>query len=120
MPTRAPEGLSEPDRRPADVRAAALAATASLFGLGVVVLAGLGPREAGSAAAIFPPWWSQARVIEAAASAGDIVSRGGAGDVVLVRGDPATLRTRLRAAGALLLLDPQTAGLCAPPRSPNP
>lgn len=88
------------------------------MGLAVVIVIGAAPRQADRAAAVFPPWWSEARVVAAAASAGDIASRGGAANIVLVRGDPATLRSRLRAAGALLLLDPQAAGFCASPRSP--
>jgi hypothetical protein len=84
-----------------------------------VVLSATGPRDPSRAAAVFPPWWGERRVIGAAASAGDIVARGGAVNVVLVRGDPATLQARLRTAGALFLLDPLAAGFCGPARGPS-
>jgi hypothetical protein len=75
------------------------------------------PRTPGRVAAVFPPWWNAARVIGAAADAGDIAGAGGAPFIVILRGNPATLNQRARDAGALLLLDPALAGVCARPAS---
>jgi len=75
------------------------------------------PRTAGRVAAVFPPWWDAARVVSAAAAAGDIAGAGGAPFIVILRGDPAALNQRARTAGALLLLDPALAGACARPAS---
>lgn len=76
------------------------------------------PRTPGRIAAVFPPWWSPAQVASAAVSAGDIAGAGGASFVMILRGDPASLERKARAAGALLLLDPAAAGLCAPLNTP--
>jgi len=75
------------------------------------------PRTPGRVAAVFPPWWDAARVIGAAGTAGDIAGAGGAPFIVILRGDPAALSQRARTAGALLLLDPALAGVCARPVS---
>lgn len=74
------------------------------------------PRTPGRVAAVFPPWWSAARIVGAAASAGDIAGAGGAPFVVILRGDPANLAERAKSAGAVLLLDPALAGACARPQ----
>jgi hypothetical protein len=102
------------------VKGAALAAAATALGFGLVVLSAAGPRDPSRAAAVFPPWWSETHILTAAASAGDIVARGGLANVVLVKGDPATLQQRLRSAGAWLLLDPLAAGICGPSRGQRP
>lgn len=75
------------------------------------------PRTPGRVAAVFPPWWDAARTMGAAGAAGDIAGAGGAPFIVILRGDPATLNKRARAAGALILLDPALAGACARPAS---
>ena len=64
-------------------------------------------------AAVFPPWWSSARVFEAAAAADVAVLRAGAWPaLVIVRpGDPGA-PARLRASGAWLLLDGRAIGGC--------
>lgn len=72
------------------------------------------PRDPSRVAAVFPPWWSVARSVSAAGSAGTIAAVGGAPFIVIVRGDPADLTQRARSAGALLILDPDLAGVCAP------
>ena len=65
-------------------------------------------------AALFPPWWSSARVFGAAAAADVAVLRGGAWPaLVIVRpGDPGA-PARLRARGAWLLLDGRAIAGCA-------
>lgn len=75
------------------------------------------PRTPGRVAAVFPPWWSPAQAVGAAASAGDVAGVGAVPFIVVMRGPPATLAQRARSAGALLLLDPALAGACARPAS---
>ncbi len=108
---------------PATRRFAAVAGPVALAILGVflslfaAVAVDARPRTPGRVAAVFPPWWSSARVIGAAGSAGDIAGAGGASFIVILRGDP-DLSQRARDAGALLLLDPALAGACAPISEP--
>jgi len=47
-------------------------------------------------------------------TAGQIAAIGSAPFIVILRGDPADLAQRARSAGALLVLDPDLAGVCAP------
>lgn len=90
---------------------AACAATAG--GLALVIGAGLAPHGNGRVVAVFPPWWSEARAMNAAGSAGSVAAVGGFRNVVLIRSDSAGLEQRASAAGALLLLDPAAAIGCA-------
>jgi hypothetical protein len=83
------------------------------FGLAAVV--GAPPTDPSRIAAFFPPWWSQARSVAAAASAGDILGVGAAPFVVIVHGDPTTLSRRVRAAGAMFVLASDPLGYCNPP-----
>lgn len=93
---------------------------ALLVGLGIAgtlaMAAGVAPPppKQDRLAVVFPPWWSGAHVAAAGASAGDIVGVGGAPFILILRGDDAGLGARARRAGGLLLLDPATAGMCAP------
>jgi hypothetical protein len=66
-----------------------------------------------SVAAVFPPWWHQGRVFEAAAGAGPLLDTGRASFVVVVGFSDPGVVDRLRAAGALLLVDAAAVG-CAP------
>ena len=79
------------------------------------------PRESGAIVAVFPPWWTASRAFAAASNAGAVVNSGTFPFVVIVRSQRPGLGTRLRAAGAFLLLDPLGIGGCeAPPaRSQN-
>lgn len=105
-------------------RFAAVAGPVALATLGVflslfaAVAVDAQPRTPGRVAAVFPPWWSSARIIGAAASAGDIAGAGGASFIVILRGDAADLSRRARGAGALMLLDPALAGACSPISEP--
>ena len=72
------------------------------------------PRDPARIAAIFPPWWSPAQAFAAAGSAGDVTGVGRSPFILILRGDPSTLAHRARTAGALLILDPDRAGVCAP------
>jgi hypothetical protein len=71
--------------------------------------------DAAAVAVVFPPWWPDARVFAAAAAAGDIVNRGTVPFVLIVQSERPGLGARLRAAGALLVLNPLAAGGCSPP-----
>lgn len=65
-------------------------------------------------AAVFPPWWSAADVREAVDPLGATSSTGRTPNVVTVYGG-ADLQSRLRKAGAWLILDPRV--LACGPRS---
>lgn len=64
-------------------------------------------------AAVYPPWWSDARIASAAASAGDIAAVGGLANIIVIHGEPARLAGNARRSGALLLLGGDAARLCA-------
>lgn len=87
--------------------------------LGAAVAFEAGPRTPRQVAAVFPPWWSQARILEAARDAGAIAAIGGARNVVVVVADDDHLPSRLNAAGALLQLNPTLTGLCVEPLDQN-
>ena len=89
-------------------------AAAILVTLGAAVAAGAAPRDPARIAAVFPPWWTSAQAVSAAASAGQIAGAGGLPFILVLRGEPDALESRLRAAGAWLLLDPDAAGQCIP------
>jgi hypothetical protein len=84
----------------------------SVASLALVVLVGGAPRAGDTVAAVFPPWWTPAQTLGAAGQAGSVAAVGGWRHIIIVKGDPARLQSRLRAAGALALLDPQGAGGC--------
>lgn len=92
-----------------------LATTLAIFsGLFAAAAVNAAPRDPSRVAAIFPPWWSPAQAVAAAGSAGDIAATGSTPFIIILRGDPADLAQRARSVGALLVLDPDLAGLCAP------
>ena len=70
------------------------------------------PATPFAVAAVFPPWWSAARVRAAVEPIGEISSTGRTATVVSVIGGP-DLSQSLRSAGAWLILDPELAG-CTP------
>ena len=81
---------------------------------------GAAPREAGAAAAIFPPWWDAPRSLAAADRAGAVTGVGAQPFIIITATDPAqpqarALASALRAQGAWLVVDPGLAGPCAPP-----
>jgi hypothetical protein len=84
----------------------------------IVVTLGAGPRPGERLlAAVYPPWWSDARIAGAAASAGDIAAAGGVRNVLVIHGDPTGFATRVRRSGALLVLGGDAARLCADPQA---
>lgn len=84
----------------------------ALAGLAAAVAVGLRPQDPREAAAVFPPWWSQARAANAAAVAGNIVAVGVAPFVVVARSDTPDIAAALRAQGAWLVIDPGLAAAC--------
>lgn len=92
---------------------------ANALGIGAAIIATLGiamsvvPADARSVAAVFPPWWTQAQTFQAASNVGDVVRLGRFSSVVIVRDDRKGLAMRLRAAGALILVNALTFGGCA-------
>jgi hypothetical protein len=104
-------------RRSAAAGAVVLSILGALLGLFAAAAVDAQPRTPGRVAAVFPPWWSPAQVIGAAATAGAISGVGAVPFIVILRGDPADLSQRVRSAGALVLLDPALAGACARPAS---
>lgn len=73
------------------------------------------PAQADRVAVIFPPWWTNARIIDAAASAGDIAGAGAHPSILIVASHTPGLGGRLRKAGAVALFSPGLAGQCDTP-----
>jgi hypothetical protein len=95
-----------------------LATTLAIFaGLFAAVAVNAAPSDPSRIAVVFPPWWSPAQTVAAAGAVGDIAAAGGAPFIIILRGDPADLARRARSVGALIVLDPDLAGVCAPKES---
>lgn len=91
---------------------ASVLATLSAIGVTAVMAVTVGSPIAITIVAVFPPWWSAARVFQAAASAGEIVDVGRVPSMIVVRSDRSALAARLRAAGALATLNADDLGGC--------
>jgi hypothetical protein len=114
----------------ARVTAQALLTTFAIFsGLFAAAAVNAAPRDPNRIAVVFHPWWSQAQIVAAAGAAGDIAAAGGAPFVMVLRDHDGRqggerLSDRARSAGALFVLDPDLAGVCAPrdrsPQEPAP
>jgi len=63
-------------------------------------------------AAVFPPWWSSARAIESAATAGAVAGVGAFRFVVILAPITPAYEARLTRAGAWLIIDPRVPRLC--------
>lgn len=64
-------------------------------------------------AAIFPPWWTAHDVLASLTGSDTLILRDGIASTVLLVASPTPgLAGRLRAAGALLILDPKAAAGC--------
>ena len=70
------------------------------------------PSQENSIVAVFPPWWPASRSLMAASEAGAVLDSGAYSFVVVVKSKGPNFVGRLRAAGALLLLDPLGLGGC--------
>jgi hypothetical protein len=98
-------------RRNSAAAGAAVCLALALGSLGPVAMIAARPADPGMVAAVFPPWWSTARILAAAATAGRLTAVGRWSSVVVVRGDEYAA-ARLKSAGALLLIDPRAAIGC--------
>jgi len=102
---------------PTAVRAApGLLATGGAIAATLIVAIGAASPDSEFAAALFPPWWRANRAFEAAASAGAVVGVGLWPSILIVRGRTEDLSARLRAAGAVLVVQ---AGAFVPCRIPG-
>lgn len=94
-----------------------------LVGLAVVctpLLALAEPVQGNQVAAVFPPGWTHRDVLLASASADQTLIRfGSLANIGIVEISSESDMTRLRQAGALLLLDPQALGGCLIGTSPS-
>jgi hypothetical protein len=105
---------AEKDRRLSTLRTwlPALALLAVSFAASAWLM--LRPADGRFVAAVFPPWWDVARSTDAVIAAdGAILGLGGLSSIIVARSDRADFPARLRAAGALLLLDPSQLSFCA-------
>lgn len=116
-----PGGMTAPapPSRKASATWALPLAAATLSTVGVIALAAA-PGRADAMAAVYPPWWSPARAAASAAAEGRLQAIGGGATILIVSSDKPDLARRLRASGALLLLDSRLASFCAgsSPRDP--
>jgi hypothetical protein len=91
----------------------AVTAFAILASLAAAVVADATATDPSRVALVFPPWWSEARAVSVAASAGDILGVGGVPFVVIVHRDPTTVARHARAVGALFVLGADPRSLCS-------
>lgn len=89
---------------------AALVAGVSIVSLVAAIMLGGPPSRSASVAAIFPPWWSQDRIIHAADQAGDLQAIGRLPFIVSVTNRDRPVAEELRGSGALVLLSASVAG----------
>jgi hypothetical protein len=78
----------------------------------VLVVAGSPARDGREAAGVFPPWWTQGRVMAAAGAAGEIRQLGGVPFVIVVHDPAGRAPERLRRSGALFSVAPDGALFC--------
>ncbi len=90
---------------------ASTATVATVLGTLALTLS-VAASDSDTVVAVFPPWWTPAAVMAAAVSAGSVIDVGRLPATLLVRGERATLGVRLRAAGALIIVDAGAAGGC--------
>ena len=93
------------------------AATLCLMGLAPAAVLGAQPQDPARAAAVFPPWWSQAETLAAADRAGDVAGVGALSSIVITTapgGREGDFARALRREGAWLVIDPGFAGPCGP------
>lgn len=83
----------------------AVVSLAAMAVIGVPVLSGQ-PPASDIAAGVFPPWWSPAQALSAAAEAGYVQGVGAFPFIVIVKSDDGDLEQRLSSAGSLLTLNP--------------
>lgn len=89
--------------------AAAAAAAMSV----AVLVAATAPADGHEAAGVFPPWWAEPRILDAAARAGAVLAVGALPFIIRVRDPAGHAPARLQAAGALFSIDPQGLLACS-------
>ena len=82
-----------------------------LVGVSAVMVEGA-PTDTHLVAALFPPWWSPAHVLRAAAAAGDVLGFGRLSSIVVLHADAGGLPARALDHGALLTFARTRTGLC--------
>jgi hypothetical protein len=105
-----------PIRHPLDIATLVLLAFGTLY---AAALFGLAPRDpARGVAVVFAPWTSQAQALERAArSGGRLMRLSGLPFIVVVAPDGPDYVARVRAEGALMVLDPAALAGCLTPAS---
>jgi hypothetical protein len=93
----------------------ALPIGALAFSTAAVLTLAAAPGRADAMAAVYPPWWTPARAAASATAEGDLQAIGGIATILVVRSDRPDLAHRLRASGALFLIDSRLASVCATP-----
>jgi hypothetical protein len=97
---------------PATLKSTLIVGGAFLASVGLVVALAAGPSQRGQAAAVYPPWWTQADVLASASQAGAVIGLGAVPFIVIVRAEGGDLAPRLRRSGALFTLDPSHVLVC--------
>lgn len=91
------------------------AAVLALASLAAAASLSLAPRDPQQIAAVFPPWWTADRSLDAAARAGAIAGVGALSFIVAVRSAEPDLSVRLREVGALAVIDDHFISFCGAP-----
>ncbi len=97
--------------RPAKATAAGICMLIPVIGI-VFAAQAMPAGKAGALLAIYPPWWSSERALQAASDAGDISAGSARGFAFVVRSSRPDLPERLRASGAIMILNPRGDGGC--------
>ncbi len=84
----------------------------AVAGLSALVAVEGAPTDAHLVAALFPPWWSPAHVLRAAAGAGDVLGFGRLPFIVVIHADGGGLPARAATQGAILTFARSDRGLC--------
>ena len=92
------------------------AAALMLVSLAALIPGLVPPPNATEIAAVYPPWWTAARVVTVAGHSAELLRMGAAPNIVIVRTRLPGTRSRLRADGAVMFLNP-IVGACAPGRT---
>lgn len=106
--TRATDG-----GRGARVRTLAPPVILAVATLALASLAMLQPGDASNVMAIFPPWWTAERSVIAASAVGPVLGSGALPFMVAIKGVAPDVEGRLRAAGAVLIVDGRRFRVCA-------
>lgn len=69
--------------------------------------------------AVYPPWWSSERALNAASAVGDVSAGSARGFAFVVQSSGPNLPERLRASGAIIILNPRDGGCFSEPGDNN-